>query len=527
MSISKYRVPASKLRWHCDPEQFDFKSTEELAPLKEFVGQTRAIQAIDFGLSINHDGYNIYVAGLTGMGKTSAVKTHIDKLLKEKNAQHTLKIPNDWCYIYNFVNADKPRALQLPPGGGKKLRDNVSSLLQRIKEDMAKAYSNKEYVEAKKKTVEESQTQQQRLLEELKSESEQLGFLFQITPSGPALVVLANGKPVSQEEYMELAEPVRKEMEAQRTVMLKKIQETYEHAGEMQKELAEKLKNADKVVAELTVAHLFDSLVREYKKWPEAEQYLADLNQYTLDNADIFKEKDEPGETLSGLPVNLLMRGNDPFLPFRINVFVDNSGASGPPVIVESHPIYTNLVGKIERRFLMGGYISDHTMIKPGSIHSANGGYLLLNAPDLLVNPGVWSALKRAIKTREIQIEDPLEQIGMASPQGMKPQPIPIDIKVVLIGDTTLYQLLAMHDEDFWEIFKVKAEFDSEVDRSPEIMRHYAEFISSCCGKYQMHHFNRSAVARIIEQASRMVADQEKLSSRFALIRELVQEADY
>jgi predicted ATP-dependent protease len=529
MDISKYEVPADKLRWQCDPAVFDFECTKDLAPLREFVGQDRAIRAIEFGLSMNHDGYNIYVAGLTGTGKTSAVKTYINRLLEEKQVREEIHFPEDWCYLYNFADPDRPQIINLPQGKGKVLRDRVNNLLQRLKEELAKAFSSEEYQAQRKSTVEQSQAEQQKLFEELAVETKRRGFLFQMTQMGPALIPLAAGKPISQEDYMALEESVRKKLEATRTELLKKLEATFEKVRDIERQMAEKLRNTDKAIANFTVSRLFDSLVQEYKESEKIGQYLVDLKSYTLDNLDAFKEKEKEGQAqpILGIPASHIIYGRDPFLAFQVNVFVDNGATKGPPVVVEPNPNYANLFGKIERRFLFGGYLSDHTMLKPGALQLANGGYLLLNAIDVLTNPTAWPALKRAIKTKEVRIEDPFEQFGLIAPQGLRPQPIPINVKVVLIGDAMLYQLLSMYDEDFWEIFKVKADFDFEVVRTKENMMAFAAFIAGCCEDCKLHHFDPTGVAKVVEYASRMVADQEKLSSRFAQIKELVEEAEY
>jgi len=521
MDIKKYEVPADKLRWRCDPGIFDFDCTKELAPLGEFIGQDRAIRAIEFGLSVALDGYNIYVAGLTGTGKTSAVKSHIKKLVEEKKKQdHQL---HDWCYLFNFTTPDHPQLLSLPRAKGKVFRDQINSLLQHLKEELVKTFSSEDYKARQKKIVEENQEEQQKLFEEIRDEAGKQGFAFQVTSSGPALIPLADGKPMSQNDFIELEQSVQKELETKRNKLLKKLQAAFERARDLERQNAEKLRNTDKTTADDTVSRLLNRLTREYKDSEEIKKYLTELKAFTLDNVDAFKVKEEQ----PAIEMAPFARDRDPFLPFQVNVFVDNSATTGPPVITEPNPNYANLFGKIERRFLLGGYLSEHTMLKPGAIHLANGGYLLLSAADVLTNPSVWPALKRTIKTREARIEDPFEQFGLIAPQGLKPQPMPLDIKIVLIGDSRLYQLLAMYDEDFWEIFKVKADFDFEVDRTKENMTAFAAFIAGCCEDCELRHFDRLGVARIVEYASRMVSDQEKLSSRFAQIKQLIEEAEY
>ena len=463
------------------------------------------------------------MAGLTGTGKTTVVKTYIKKLVEKKKA-----LPlKDWCYIYNFTDPDRPQILDLPQGKGKAFRDQLTNLLQKLKDELVKAFSSEKYKAQRKKTVEESQAEQQKLFERISEEAQQQGFQLQSTPVGPALVPIIDGKPLTQADYIALEKPARKKLEARRAELLKKLQATLGKARELENQTVEKLQNADKEIADFTISRLLDKLTQEYEDSAQITQYLTELKSFTLNNLDIFKQKEETPSPATAVPTSPIMGGRDPFLPFQVNVLVDNSATEGPPVIIEPNPNYANLFGKIERRFLFGGYLSDHTMLKPGSLQLANGGYLLLSANDVLTNPGVWPALKRAIKTKEMRIEDPFEQFGLVVPQGLRPQPMPINVKIFLIGDGMLYQMLSMYDEDFWEIFRIKADFDFAVDRTRENLKDFAAFIAGCCEECDLHPFDRSGVAKVVEYAARMVADQKKLSSRFAQIKELVEEAEY
>lgn len=528
MDISRYEVPADRLAWRCDPTQFEFDCTDELAPLHEFIGQDRAIRAIEFGLSMDRDGYNIYLAGLTGTGKTTVAKTYIAKLIEERRERGEEYRISDWCYIHNFAQADRPRMVELARGSGRALRDDIASLLQHLKRDLAKAFSSEEYKAQRKAIVDESQSRQQEMFNDLRSEAAKKGFMIQTTQAGLALVPMKDGKALPQDEFMALKERERRAIEKARDQLRKDLGNLFEKVQDIERDTVERLQEVDRRVAEHTAARLFEPLTDKYAESSDIVQYLSELKKYTLERADVFKETedDKPFGALA-MAFDASRLGPDPFLPFYVNVFVDNGATDGPPIITETNPNYVNLFGKVERKFMLGGYISDHTMLKPGALHLANGGYLLLSAADVLTNPAVWPALKRALKTRELGIEEPFEQLGLVAPQGVRPLPVPIHVKVVLIGDSTLYQLLSLYDEDFWEIFKVKADFNYEVARNDDNMKSYAAFISGCCVDCELKHFDRSAVGRVIEYASRMVAHQEKLSSRFAFIKEMVEESEY
>ncbi|MFC1926522.1 Lon protease family protein [Chloroflexota bacterium] len=527
MKLEKYEVPVDKLCWRCDPTQFKFERTDELPPLQDFIGQDRAIRAIEFGLSIERDGYNIYVAGFSGTGKTTAVKTYIEKLIAEREAKGEVFQPDDWCYLHNFTETDWPQIASLPRGKGKVFREQINSLLESLKVEFQRAFSSDDYKTQVKQAVDEGQIEQKKIFEKLGEQARRKGFILELTSGGPALIPLAEDKPMDQAAYLALGEPARKKLEEKRSELLKKLQISIEKAQDLERQKVDKVRKVDSEVGDFTTSKLFSKLLDEYSDSDTITGYVTDLRAYTLENLNLFKGQEEQAPAVLGLPSGLMQAGRDPLLPFQVNVFVDNSDTKGPPVIIEANPNFVNLFGRIERRFLLGGYLSDHTMLKPGALSMANGGYLLLNARDVLTNPAVWPALKRAIKNQELRIEDPYEQFGLVAPQAMRPEPMPIKVKIVLIGDAMLYQLLSMYDEDFWEIFKVKADFNFEVERSKENIEAYCAFVSNCCRDYGTRHFDRTGVARVIEYAARLVGDQDRLSSRFAQLRELIEEAEY
>ena len=527
MDIKKYEVPADKLRWTCDPSLLKFACTKDLAPLEEFIGQDRGINAVKFGLEMNRPGYNIYVAGLTGTGKTSIVKAYVERLIREHEAREGPYYPDDWCYVHNFTDPDRPQIVKLTQGKGKAFANQVTALLQRLQEVLGKVFSSEEYGAEKKSIVEESQNEQRQILEQLESEARSQGFLFQISAAGPVLVPMAEGKPLSQEEYLSMKEEDRKNLEGRQAQLLRLVGTSVEKTKELERNTIERLRQLDHKIGETSIHTLFQELVESYRQFSDVDHYLNGLEAYTLNNLELFKQQEAPTQVTPSIPGVQIVGGRDPFLSFQVTVFVDNSETVGPPVIVESNPTYGNLFGKVERRFFLGGYLSDHTMLKPGSLSLASGGYLLLNPRDVLMKTGVWEALKRAIRNKEVRIEDPFEQFGLIAPLGMRPQPMPVDVKVILIGDNYIYQLLSEYDEEFWEIFRVKAEFNFQVDRTPENMEAYACFIAHCCEEDGLRHFDPSGVAKVLEFAARMVAEQEKLSSRFGQIKELLVESDY
>ncbi len=527
MNLERYEVPVDNLCWRCDPSQFEFQCTKDLAPLREFIGQERAMKAVEFGLNMENNGYNIYVAGLTGTGKTSIVKSYIERVIGEKRTRGETSSLQDWCYLYNFKETDCPSIVSFPQGKGKLFQTRISELLSSMRQELGRTFTSNEYKAERQKTIEESQTQQQKLFEGMANEAHSQGFVLQVTPVGPVLIPMVDNRPMTEQEYLALDDRTKKQIEAKQTDLRKKLRDSFELASKVQQETGERLEKADKQIGSFTVSRLFEGPEKEFSGVPRAIQYLSGLKNYVMESLDLFKGAEEPVNPVLGVPLSQVMGGRNPFLPFEVNVFVDNSETKSIPVIVESNPIFGNVFGKIERRFLFGGYLSDHTMLKPGALNQANGGYLLLSAKDVLVNPGVWPALKRAIRNREVKIEDPFEQFGLIAPQGMRPEPMPINVKIILTGDAYIYQLLATQDEDFWEIFKVKADFDYEIDKTEANVMEYAAFLAGCCEDCEARHFDPSGVAKIIEYSTRMVADQDKLSTRFAQIKDWVEEANY
>jgi predicted ATP-dependent protease len=305
--------------------------------------------------------------------------------------------------------------------------------------------------------------------------------------------------------------------------MMRKVDETYTRFREMENEVAEKMKEIDLKIGEFAISRPFEELLKVYSEYPEVVNFLKEAKDYTLTKLDVFTQPPMPPQ-LPGFPPAASI---DSFIAYKVNVFVDNSLFDGPPIIIEPNPTWFNMFGKVERRAFMGTYVSDHAMIKPGAIQLANGGYLILNIRDVVLNPGVWEGFKRVIRTKEVRVEDPMEQFSFFTPQGMRPQPMPVEIKIVVIGDDTLYQLLSAYDEDFWEMFKVKADFDFQVELTEENIMAYACFIRACCDEEKLLPFDRSGVAKVIEFAARAVSDQEKLSTRFGQLKDLLIEADY
>ncbi|MCH7824574.1 MAG: AAA family ATPase [Acidobacteria bacterium] len=518
MSVADHELAAEQLRKRCDPEQFSFETTADVSPLEEIIGQERAIRAIRFGLDIQSPGYNVFVAGLSGTGKGSIVRRFLTKLSANK------PVPDDVVYVHNFEDPDSPRMLFLPAGKGHHLRDATAELIEDLHEQVPKAFEGKDYDEQRRHTAESHQEHKQELLDQLEGLARERGFELKSTPMGFRTVPIHNGKPLTQEEYEALKEEPRSELDEQMERLEKEVRDVMAEVKAVDQEMKEQLRDLNQQVAMNVLGTLMADLKRAYAEYPSVNEHLQAVEKDIVDNIEHFREIKEQPLPIPGLR---LPRHEPDFSRYEVNVVVDNSHTEGSPVVFESNPTFTNLVGRIERRAQFGALLTDFTMIRAGSLAKANGGYLVLNVEDMLRNPHVYEALKRAIRDREIRIEDLSERYGLFATQTLNPEPIPLETKVILLGNPMWYQLLFAYDEDFAKIFKVKADFDHQTDREEDRIMQMAAFVARFVEEEGLRHMDRAAFAAIIEQASRMVEDQEKLSLRFSELTDLMRESAY
>ena len=528
MTTTKFEIPAEQLNWQCDLSFLPFTCTAEMTPLENFIGQERAMRAIEFGLGVNKPGFNIFVTGLTGTGKTSIIKAFLRKVTNERLAPEADRgVPEDWCYVYNFSDPDRPVALKIPRAWGKMLKADMDQLVRSLQREAKKMFESEDFVRQRQAMVDELQKKQQRMMQSLMEEANQHGFSLRMTPSGIVLLPIKDGKPMQEAEFLALSPEDKRLLEEKRADIENKVEDALREGKKLEREIAEKLDVAETQAGEYLVRIPMADLTEKYKDHGKVLDYLTAVREHILKNLQRFKGA-EPAPGVA--PTTIFQMGEpptDPFLPYRVNVFVDNSETNGPPIVVETNPSYHNLFGVIEKKAIVGGYVTDFTLIKAGSISRANGGYLVLYDRDVLSNIGVWEALQRVIKNRELRIEEPAAFFGWAPPQGLRPEPIATDTKVIIIGDPYLYRTLATVDPDFRETFKVKADFDFQIDRSQENITSLACFISDYCNREGLRHLDKSGVARIIEHSARLVEDQNKLTTRFSDMADLLTEAAY
>ena len=507
-----------ELRWTCDPKQFPFKTTDEIKPLEETIGQERALRAMDFGLGLESHGFNIYVLGESGTGKTSTVKAMLEKKAVNEN------VPDDWCYVYNFADPDRPNALKLPPGIGAELKIDMDELVESLKRDIPKVFESKDYEKHRDEILDGQQERTKALFYRLEQKAAEKGFIIKKSMSGLAVVPAKDGKAVGHEDFEKLSKAERARIEEDSRVLQDRLSDTIREARNIEKDTKERINALDREVVQYVVNPLMNELFEKYNKYPEMVEFLNQVKEDILAHSEDFRPKEEFAIPLPGLKIPKI---EPTFERYSVNLLVNNKDTKGAPVVIETNPTYYNLFGRIEHRVQYGVAMTDFTMIKAGSIHKANGGYLVINALDLLRNIFSYDALKRMIKNKEVKIEDVWEQYRLVSTTTLKPEPIPVDIKIVLIGSPWLYYLLYNLDEEYRKFFKVKSDFDSRMPRNGENVEKYATFIAARCKEEGLKPFDRTGVAKIVEYGARLADDKEKLTAQFSEIADMIREASY
>ncbi len=501
----------------CEPSQFSFTTTSELEDLTEIIGQDRAVQAVHFGIGIQREGYNLYVMGPAGMGKHTMVRQYL-----EQKAAGQEK-PSDWCYINNFELAHKPRALRLPHGRGAELALQMEQLVEELSTVLPAAFESEEYRDHIQALEEELKAQQEKAFSELASTANKQQVKLFRTPSGFAFAPLRENEVVSPEEFDKLPQNEQEKIEKLVSALQEQLQAIIQRIPQWRKETRDKVKALNREVAMSAVGHLIDELRKGYEGLPEVLNYLDAVEKDVVANVKDFLKSEEQPDILGA------QQQTDPraLHRYKVNNLVLNNREDGAPVIYLDNPTYLNLVGRAEHIAQFGTLMTDFTLLKPGALHEANGGYLLVDAHKLLTQPYAWEGLKRALYASQINIE-PLEKMwGLASTVSLEPEPIPLDLKVVVMGDRRLYYLLHEYDPDFGELFKVQADFEERIDRSDENNLLMARLIATIGRKEDLLPFHRDAVAQVINYASRHVEDAEKLTTHMRSIADLLRESDY
>jgi lon-related putative ATP-dependent protease len=511
-------LPPERLRKECRPDLMHCETTKDLIPLQEIIGQERAVRALKFGLGIMDRGFNIYVAGYPGTGRTTAVRNFLEDVARTKPE------PSDWCYVNDFSNEYVPNAIRLPAGSGKDFQKDMKSFVENARTALPKAFESEDYAAKRERTINDVESQRKELINQLNAEAQRQGFIIQSTPIGLLLVPVIKGKPISEQELLTMPPKTREEIQNKKERLASELRNAMRQFMDMDRKIHEELDKMNRDVALFALGHLIADLKEKYKGNTDVTAFLDSVQTDVLDNlAQFIRRPDESPQT----PFQLPWMKEAPFKKYEVNVVVDNSEVKGAPVVMESNPTYQNLFGRVEKEAQFGALITDFTMIRGGSLHRANNGYLILPVEELLRNPFSYEGLKRALKSEHIKIEEAEERFGYITSKSLRPEPIPLDIKVILIGDPYLYEQLYVLDMEFSQLFKVKADFDTSMNRTEENIERYAAFVCTLCAKESLKHLDGSGLAKLVEHSSRLAEDQEKLSTRFAEVADVIREANF
>jgi predicted ATP-dependent protease len=516
--LDKFRLNVEQLKRFVDPFQLEFETTENVLPLQGIIGQERAVKATEFALRIKRSGYNLFMSGLTGTGKTRYVQSKLKEFAQNEST------PEDICYVYNFKIPSQPICIMLPCGKGIEFKKDMEELVDDLQTSITKVFAGDEYEEQKNQLIKKFSNEKQKMLQELHRFAEEKGFILKYANSGYVSIPVLEGKQINADEYDNLDVEIKEKIEKNSLEVQEKAIEVLKQIQQIEKNAKEKIKNLQDETALFAIGHLIKNLQDKYSKNEKIIKYLENVQNDILRNLETFMETEEDEK----FPIPWFKKGGKEgiLLKYKVNVLVDNSEWKGAPVIFEFNPTYHNLIGRIEYVNELGVITTDYTKIKPGALHKANGGYLVLQAKDVLTNPFAWDGLKRVLKTQELTIEDLREQFGAVSISSLKPEPIKINVKIILLGNPYLYHLLYNLDEDFRKLFKIKADFDSEMDLNRIHMEKMAAFISSHCQQENIKHFDRTGIAKVIEYSTRLAGNQNKLTTRFNELVEILYEAD-
>ncbi len=507
-----------ELKMVCNPDLFDFETTEELEPIVSGIGQDRGIKALEFGINVDIKGYNLYLEGPTGVGKTMYTKNYLNKISKKK------KTPCDWCYVYNFDDPNEPVAISLPAGQGKEFKETMDVFIKDIQVDIKNTFNNDDFEKEKALIKNEYEEKRSVLMDKLNKKTEKYGFQVKSAQNGIYMMPMLDGKTIEQDDFEKLDDKIKEQFEAKSVIVQEQIIQTIGEIKEIEKQTAKKLEEWQSNIALLTVNNHINYIKSKFKRNKKITKFLDSVKKDILKNIDYFlaePPQEQVGPQMPGPRPEM----PKPWLNYRINLFVDNSKQEGAPVVMDSNYSYHNIFGKLEYENYYGSLKTDYTMLKPGLLHEANGGYILFQAKDLVSNGICYEALKKALRMRELLIENTADQRSSMVMVSLKPEPIPLNIKVILIGNEEVYQTLLALDEDFRKLFKIKVEFEDTSDNSLENMNKIARFIHSFCEQEELLPLDRTAVAKVMQFSSRLANDKEKLSTRFNDLSEIIGEA--
>ena len=519
--INENELKYSDLKDVCDPNLFGFETTKEIEDTSDLIyGQDRGLKALRFGIDIDVKGYNLYLEGPTGVGKTMYAKKYLDKKASKD------KVPLDWCYIYNFENPNEPVAISFPAGQGKVFKENMESFIKDIRLDIKKTFNNDEFEKEKQIIKQEFDDKREILLKKLNDKTLKQGFQIKSTENGIYMMPVYEGKTIAEDEFEKLPEEIKIGYEQKSAEVQELIFSALSDIKSIEKDSERKIENWQSNVALMTVNMQINALKSNYKRNKKISVYLDGVKKDILKNISCFlveddKKNDKQNNQSPRQPIEI----REPWLNYRVNLFVDNSKLEGAPVIMDTNYSYNNIFGRLEYENQFGMLKTDYMMLKPGLLHQANGGYIIFQMKDLLTNPICYETLKKALRVKELAIDNQLEQRNSMVLISLKPEPIPLDLKVLLIGNSNMYHTLLNMDEDFKKLFKIKVEFEENAPKTLENVKKLTKFIKSFCTQEELLDLDKEAVAKVVEFASKISGDKDKISTQFSEIGEIIGEA--
>ncbi len=514
-------LPTSDLFHACDLARFKFKNTAELEPLEELIGQDRAVEAVEFGIGIRRDGYNLFAAGPAGTGKHTLIAEFLQRQAKSE------PVPDDWCYVYNFEDPRRPKALRLPAGRARPLAADMQRLIEDLRAAIQSAFESEDYRNRREALAQEFKERQGSAFEDIQRKARERSIALVRTPVGLALAPLRKGEVLSPEEFEALPEAERDKAKGDLKELEEQLQATLRQAPRWERELRDRVRKINREVTRLAVDHLIEEIRKKHEDLPEILAWLDVIERDVVDKAESLLAAEQAPGAEGGQPAGHQPPRDGFFRQYTVNVLVARDSDGGAPVFYEDHPTYGNLLGRVEHRSEFGTLVTDFTLIKAGALHRAIGGYLVLDALKLLIQPFAWEGLKRVLRAGEVKIESLGQTLSIIDTVSLDPEPIPLDIKIVLVGERQLYYLLCEYDPDFSELFKVQADFEEEMSREETNVDLYARLIGTIARNEKMRPFGPGSVGRIVERAARIAGDRAKLTTHMRSIADLLHESDY
>ncbi len=507
-------VSYKKLKYVCNPDIFNFVTTEELERNYNGIGQERGINSLKFGLNVDVNGYNLYLEGPSGVGKTMYTKNYLTQISKNK------KVPPDWCYVYNFENPNEPVAINFPAGQGSEFKEAMERFVKDIRVEIKSTFTNNDFEKEKNIIIQKYQDKRAKLLENLNAQSSKYGFQVKASESGIYMMPVVDGKVVKEEEFDKLDENIKKEYEDKSTIVQAQIIQVIGQIKEIEQESEKKVSEWQSSIASLSVEGHISYVKSKFKRNKKINKFLDGVKKDILKNISKFvtEEKKTPDAPIKVIEEN-------PWDNYRVNLFIDNSHLEGAPVIMDTNYSFANIFGRLEYENQYGILKTDYTMIRPGLLHKANGGYIIFQANDLLTNPAAYDNLKKVLRNKELGIDNSIDQKSSMVMVSLKPEAIPLDLKVIIIGNENVYQTLLSVDQDFRKLFKIKVEFEDDAILNEENVKDLAKFVHGYCEDDDLPHLDKFAVARLVEYSTRLSENKTKISTRFGELSQVIAEA--